>query len=337
MCDARVLLVAFSLLALPPLTACRTDGAEGEGEGEGEGDERFAGCPATSTYAGPSSGVPWSMAPVRSVYCGEANEGRTLLQEIAVKLQVAIASGAYFLPTTAGTAPLTLPLCAVDDEGLLLSPAGAGEVQTWHSTFGSTTDIWEWVVTQPLTDTDGVAWTAQLRINRTVPTGAPPESVAVDGSYVFDFENNVGISVCRPDCAAPEEVRSFESCTFDGVDVQRHTVVFDGGDVVLDLPIGESLAATEPAMFVRAAGTLDGETFVVDDYFDLVYHPAHHHFQRSFLVFFPAPLGQACGLSVVELDPFDPESLDVVSVVDCNGAPLGTRTVLSATREVIAR
>jgi hypothetical protein len=276
--------------------------------------------------------VPWAMAPVRSVYCGAGHEGRALLDEIAAKVQVGIAAGSYFLPTTAGTEAWTAPLCAVVDDGLFLSPRGAGAVLTEVSTFGESS-IWRWVITQPMAAGDDTEWMASIRIDRTTPAGTPPASVPVDGSYVFDFDNDVSVSLCRPDCAAPAELRVLESCTFDGVDVRRHTVTFDGGDVVLDLPIGDSFAATEPAMFVRAEGTLDGADFVVEDYFDLVYNPEHHHFRRDFLVFFAAPIGDACGLMVTDLDPFAPEALQVVSLVDCAGAAVSTRAVSAAVVE----
>jgi hypothetical protein len=115
--------------------------------------------------------------------------------------------------------------------------------------------------------------------------------------------------------------------------VQRHTLTFDGGDVVLDLPIGDSFTSTEPAMFVRAAGTLDGVEFVIEDYFDFLYNPEHHYFRRDFLVFFAAPIGEACGLMVTELDPFAPEALQVVSLVDCAGAAVSTRAVSAAVVE----
>ncbi len=86
----------------------------------------------------------------------------------------------------------------------------------------------------------------------------------------------------------------------------------------------ESTVGFSRRLVRRHRATLDGDGLVVGDYFDLVYNPEHHHLRRDFVVFFAAPIGEACGLMVADLAPFAPEALQVVSLVDCARAAVST-------------
>jgi hypothetical protein len=113
-------------------------------------------------------------------------------------------------------------------------------------------------------------------------------------------------------------------------------VLFDGGDLTLDIRMGVSMAATEPAAFVLATGTLDGQSFEQGDYWKLIYNPTHHHFSRDFAVLFDSPIGNACGLKAAELDPWGDQPPARVHTIACDLTELAERSVSSETFEEIA-
>ena len=134
--------------------------------------------------------------------------------------------------------------------------------------------------------------------------------------------------ICKGDCSQYIDFRRLASCVFEGTTLNRHTIVFRGGEAVLDLRLGVSMAGTEPGIFYHANGTLDGTAFTQDAYRELVYNPAHHHFTRNFAVLFDAPIGTACGLRV---DGFDPYTLAAtVHTIDCQLQPVEARELFSA-------
>ena len=92
-------------------------------------------------------------------------------------------------------------------------------------------------------------------------------------------------------------------------------------------------AATEPAAFVRAAGNLDGQSFVQEDYWKLIYNPTHHHFSRDFAVLFDNPIGDACGLKAAEVDPWGDQPPTRVHTITCKLAEIEERSVTLETFE----
>jgi hypothetical protein len=104
-------------------------------------------------------------------------------------------------------------------------------------------------------------------------------------------------------------------------------VTFDSGEVVLDLYISDETVVTGSAQLVSATGTLDGTAFTVTSFFQLVYQPGHHHYERNFGVLFDAPIGEACGLRIEGVDGQSGTVTAQVSTTDCALAPLTTHVV----------
>ena len=96
------------------------------------------------------------------------------------------------------------------------------------------------------------------------------------------------------------------------------------------------MAATEPAAFVRASGSLDGQSFEQADYWKLIYNPSHHHFSRDFAVLFDAPIGSACGLKATEVDPWGDAPPAQVHTIDCELGEIDERLLSSESYEEIA-
>jgi hypothetical protein len=118
--------------------------------------------------------------------------------------------------------------------------------------------------------------------------------------------------------------------------LNTHTVEFDGGNIILELRLGENTTQTAPGMFEHAYGYFDGGAFDSDDYFQLIYRPTHHHFQRNFAVIFDAPIGKVCGLKIEDIDAIDDDTKPtaVVHTINCDLSNIEERAVTAETMEI---
>lgn len=317
----------LSLLLL--LVACK-DQAPGDDSATDDSATDDTGSPPVEGWAwceeegqGLGSGATLQIT-ASALYCGGSDEGRELSDERAAKVQLYLPPQTLSLPTETTEGAFTLPAClraAPEAEGPRSS--GPGTLSLRVDTYGSET--WhELTLTQPLEDSSGQTWTLTLS---SWGEGSPAQ-VVVDGDYPDPFAGGgVTLSACPGDCTDYSAWRSLLSCTFASEDSDQHTFVFEGGELVLDLRIGQSMASTEPAMLVGARGTLDGVDFEQTDYWSLVYNPEHHHFSRDAQVWLPSPIGEVCALEVRAFDPWDEAPPTTVHALDCAGASLGERAL----------
>lgn len=131
----------------------------------------------------------------------------------------------------------------------------------------------------------------------------------------FDSYQSMDLCELEGDYCFPNII--FTSCAYASGELNSHVVELEGGEVTFELRLGESFAGTEPGAFVEARGTYQGEEFVQEDYFKLIYHPSHHHFERAFAVLFDEPRGDVCGIEVSNLEPFGDDVPDQAFTVDC--------------------
>lgn len=276
-------------------------------------DDPWAACPSATDFVGdPDSPVKLEVS-AEAVYCATFLETRTLKEEFAAKAQLRFTPGTYSVPdeTSAST---NLPSCV-----RIGNTAGVG------ASSGSTeysTSSFEESVTHALTSEQTFEALSggglSLRLERTVDDGSIP-AITLDGSAVpFDDFNvyrtmewcNEPSEGCFPD-------RIFQSCQYEIGQLNRHEVSLDSGNVVFELRLGQSFASTEPGAYVRASGSFEGQAFDQTDYFKLIYHPTHHHFERAFVVLFDEPIEDACGIEVSSLEPFGDDVSDQAFAVDC--------------------
>ncbi len=266
-------------------------------------------CPDSSRYVGNDAWPDQLVVTLGATYCGAFKEIRNLEQEFAAKAKLTIAAGTYRLANTAGTYDLTLPVCFERPPGAAIPFfAGAGKVKTIPQS--SSVDTYRscgHAVTQPISVAGSSDWMFSMRLSYWTWSGTP-QPPRLDGSildlptpaqaktpgYLNDLELCSGT-----DCDDQAEDLKFEACNPD-YPLQRHTISFDGGQVVFDVRItGEVGVAVMTSAFTAASGTLGGTAFAQTDYWKLVYSADHHHFIRNFAVLFAAPIGGACGLKVL--------------------------------------
>ncbi|MCB9794858.1 MAG: hypothetical protein H6741_19305 [Alphaproteobacteria bacterium] len=293
-------------------------------------DEAWDWCPDEAP-AGDASWTRQVRVTEGALYCGMADEGRTLLQEIEAKAQLRLMPGALPLPGEDAQGVASLPACVMLDEGQQgLVSAGEAALEIAWNTYGEDT-YYQARIRQPMQDAEGQPWTLSLFLTG-LDTGSIPD---IDGGHLPTFgDHGLEAWVCQGEGCEGYDA-SFRSCTFDGVDTDRHSFSFDGGALELDVRIGESFASTEPSAFVAARGELSGQAFTQTDYWRLIYNPEHHHFSRDAIVFFDEPIDAACGLSVLDFDAWGEPPETELHLVDCDGVAIEQRTITEERFELV--
>ena len=302
----------------PSDTLDAVDGADGAD------DPRWGSCPDESAYLGESDWPATLQIANETTWCSSFNEVRKLEAEIDFLAKLQFIEGSYPFPAGSGTWPFVLPLCGEFlDPSLGLTHDGEGEL-----TLNVADGNYRATYSQPMSNGTGAPWIMQL----TMDGPAPVTEVPIDGQYEFAWEmvTYESVRLCWESCNDNyDKMLQFLPCQFDSIDPQYHDLVFEGGEVTLELRIGGSFASTEPASFVSAEGSLDGVEFSQDDYWQLIYNPEHHHFSRDFIVLFDAPIAGACGLKVENAKPWPDPPPVRVTTVDCELNEIEERVLIS--------
>jgi hypothetical protein len=262
----------------------------------------------------------------RSGFLSTFDENRTLKEELAAKALLRVAPGQYVLPG-ADRANLGLPLCFRFGKSEAALAVTNGSATYTANTFNGTVSH-QYEITQALT-AFGAAHTMQTHLIDNAATGALPGFVLDGTTADFASQDNMYSFLMCPVGGQCERHYAFDSCDHASSRLHTHVVTFSSGagSVTFELRIGESFSSTEPGAFVRARGTFRGTSFEQQDYWKLVYNPAHHHFVRNFAVLFDSPIDGACGIQVTGLEPFDDTGTpNAAAQVDCSlneGAAIG--------------
>jgi hypothetical protein len=330
----RILLIA--LLAVG-CSHGQTKPDAGSDSSDGDGDESispyWSWCPEYEDYIGGD----WSRfvnVTELALYCATFDEMRTLEEEYRVKSKLRLIPGTYALPLENGFYPFFLPHCfEFIQPGAQPVAEEVGEIQANHSPYdGGTT--YRWFITQTLRTGSGEIWQARVDLHAWMADGE--DTFSIDGDYEDPWGMNYySFMLCRQDCQTYIDNRWFASCHYETATPQKHTVTFEGGSIQLFIRMGASPASTEPALFHFASGTLDETGFSQDDYYKLIYNPEHHHFSRDFIVLFDSPISSACGLKVLNLDPWNEAPAGRVALVDCDLLEVGERRVYEELFEIL--
>jgi hypothetical protein len=282
----------------------------------------WAQCPASETWDADES---WSLTLAvedEAVYCAIFDESRTLQEELASKRQLRIAPGSYALPE-GGEAPNALPLCLRDAANDLVT-LDSGSVRTELMPYG---DAVRYSLSLTGVFDDSKSSTLQANFAQTREANADP-AFLLDGTAPDpNGQDYQDLMVCQDaEYCFPHLL--FTSCAYEIGAPNLHRVQLETGNIEFELRLGDSFAGTEPGAYVRASGSFESQEFTQTDYFKLVYHPTHHHFERTFVVLFDAPIDGACGVEVTNLERFGDDIADEAYTVDCALERLEPVTVL---------
>ena len=302
-------------------------------------DPEWEYCPPSTQWIGDESWTGTITATRDADYCGAFDEERTLEQELAAKMLVKIPYGTYKVPAADGKKyELSLPVCTKTKpssfQPQVIAKPGLATVAV--NPFGGVDYIYG-DLSQPLTvPLDKSSWWFQAKyVLVGKPKGSTPGVLTLDGGpneldgsgidlYVYaDGMNYYDVTtVHAKTCMDPTWTKN------------THRIEFDGGNVDLELWLGQNTTQTAPGMFTKALGFIDGDAFDSRDYFQLIYRPDHHHFGRHFAVLFDSPLGKACGLKIEDVDALDNEPTAVVHTINCDLSNIEERKVTAETFEV---
>jgi hypothetical protein len=277
-------------------------------------------CPDSS--AGVGSGEGTVTATPATLYCSASNESRTLQEELPYKARLRVVEGSYPVPITEGLAELALLVC-IERASDHPEMSGAGNTTVSPSSFGG--DTYTYLEgSQPMQD-----WTLDHTLVLVGPEGETPAPLILNGQE-NDAETGSGAALILHETGASafdKAAMPFSPCMDPTWVNNVHTVGFDGGNIKLELFLGNDPIITAPGNFQKASGTLDGIPFELTDFFQLVYRPGHHHMDRHFAVIFDAPIGETCALLIEEIDAQQGTMTAKVSTADCSLNALSERTV----------
>ncbi len=304
-----------------------SDAGAGGSAGSDEGG-RWAACPSAEEFEDDASFPDTLEVTGTGVYCATFDEGRTLKEELTKKALLRVTPGSYRLPA-AQREGLSLPVCVAFGEAGIGVPATPKSVSHEANGSGGTT-YHRYGFVSELPDP---ARRLTIDLQMSLPDGEAPGFV-LNGDAPDLFGPTEPLSVFALYESVAEDAfwdRRFDSCTHESSRLNHHEIAFDGGELALDVRIGQSYASTEPAAFVFASGHLRGVDFEQSNYFKLVYRPAHHHFERDFAVLFDEPIDGACGLRILTF-PADPQGAPpAVATMDCALDPIDELAVDSFT------
>ncbi len=297
-------------------------------------------CPDSTDYVGDPTWPHQLRVTDAAEYCGAFDEMRDLEQEYAAKAKIRVAPGTYPLSETVGSYDFALPICFEFRPGLAVPHfAGAGTVETSRNEnplrdYLCHTQQFE----QPLRSPSAETWILRGHFSYWEMAQPPqPLPQVLDGSPL-DVWGDTGHAASLLLCKGEEwdDVRDvrFGACAADYPTSLVH-ITFEGGQVTFELGITGGVGTQEMlSVFREASGTLDGTPFSQTDYFKLVYSADHHHFIRDFAVLFDEPIGDACGLKVLELIAYDPTTtLPQAFTIDCQLGDIEGRPVSDASVE----
>jgi hypothetical protein len=301
------------------------------------GGSSAQGCPDSSAYVGSTAWPQQLEVKTGADYCGAWREGRTLGQELAAKAKLHIAAGTYPLPDATGTYAFALPVCFEFPNGAQAPKlAGAGQIRVSKSSYASEVYFTD-RSSQPLVSSDSVAWTFESALSLTSAVGAQPAPLLLDGTGLLSSDGSSYplFTLCTDSsCAGATASVGFESCNPTTYALNRTTVTFTGGQAVFDVRMASLPGGiSEAPVFVMASGVLDSMAFEQRDYWKLVYAASHHQFSRSFAVLFDSPINGACGIKVMDVDPYSGSQLPQVSTIQCDLSDIAVRTVSAAVTE----
>lgn len=305
------------------------DGGPSDGQADGgddiRWDEPWTWCPQASDYQGGDWSWKLEVSP-NALYCSLSDQGRTLQEELAAKSRLRLIAGSYPVPSDNGTNPFLLPLCfEFLDPGTEPVRLEVGEIETNHTSAGS------FMIRQPVYTATNEPWEFSMQ----ALFGLGEDTIPLNGDFLpLSADKDIDMWLCKDNC------RYFSSCNLPQIPRERHVVEFAGTGctgtqnnchIELLLRAETGILVTGPAVFLSAAGELDGTAFDQEDFYKLIYNPGHHHYTRDFAVLFDSPINAACGIKVEQLAPQPDQPNARLTTIQCDLAEIEERTINGST------
>ena len=302
-------------------------------------DPEWEYCPPSTAWIGDDGWTGTIKATTEAEYCGAFDEERTLEQELAAKMLVKIPRGTYKVPAVAGKKyEFSLPMCTKTKNTSLqpqvIAKPGLAEVAV--NPFSGVDYIYGDLMQPLVLPLDASPWWFQAKYRLVAkPKGSEPGVLELDGGPNELDGSGIDLFVFA-DGKSYFDVTTIHAkrCDDPVWTKNTHTVEFDGGNIILELWLGQNTTKTADGMFTHAYGFIDGGAFDSDDYFQLIYRPDHHHFGRHFAVLFDSPINKACGLKIEDVDALDNDPTAVVHTINCDLSNIEEREVTAETIEV---
>lgn len=244
----------------------------------------WAWCPSAADFVGDAAWTDRIVVPDLT-WCVMGDENRTIEEDRAGKAQLWVVAGEHpFPPREEASGAMTLPFCIHTADGEGPSSAGDGAFTVSVGEFLS-----QFQLRSSLDDDSEFSIDMFVERDGDMPVSWP--GGALDGSLTGGFgapgtaSGSLMYGHRLGPCAGRSEWLELSAAA-----------TFGAGSVEFSYRAVPGSVQTGPSGGFRARGTLDGVAFDVDDYFRIFYEAEHHHFGGDYVVFFDAPIRDACGL-----------------------------------------
>ncbi|MCA9562298.1 MAG: hypothetical protein KC561_02360 [Myxococcales bacterium] len=270
-------------------------------------------CPSGSELVQDESWEGQLSVPAAVELCGYPQMLDSLDDALASKAYFRIPQGDFRFATSPSDEGDVwfFPFCARSLSGGLANPT-LGEVTT---VYGESMDF-----AGGLTGGEFATGDADPRYHLTI---YHQDGVATLSAGPGTYNSGVSAHLCYGEyCSESGSVQGL-SCEFEPNMCDGFT--FSNGWIWIDQYHWTGNAGSGFAAIVEASGELNGTSFSVSNYEQLVMTFGMHAFDRSALVFFDSPIGTACGLRFSEVAEYSQDRQ--IWTTDCDGQPLEQLTV----------
>ncbi len=274
-------------------------------------------CPSETEWVGEDTWEGELIATNGALYCEYPLQHQEMTDALTNRSQLRIVPGSYPIPLTGEDQDFYLPICLLDETGPL--PGTVQGTATGNEVTDMTGEQVYWTTaTQGREDGSG-----ELTLLMETPVGET--SLRIDGQGAF--QQGLSLQSCVGETCYDADDSVYAPCSFAPTTCDRFTLA-DGNELALDQYHWVGMVGSGFGAVTEARGLLDGTAFAITDYWQLVMTFGHHAFDRDALLFFDAPIGEACGLWVDEVT-----ANSAIWTVDCSGAPLQQLDILEQVHE----
>ena len=262
-------------------------------------------CPSSESYVGDDGWKRSLFVTNEAVFCEYPYQHQSIERTLEMDRKLRVVAGNYPVPSSGSGLDFHLPVCVLDSDGPLAG-ATPGTVQASENTQQEGLNWWV-QMEQPRAEGEGV-------VSARLAADSSEDRVHVAGEPAFT--EGLALQLCETAECAYETSSQFAPCAFEPTTCDRFSLE-DGDALILDQYLWVGQVGAGFSAITEARGRYRGTEFSVSNRDQLKMSFGHHAFTRTAMVFFDAPIGDACGLYVDEVT--SSWYSDGVWTVDCEG------------------